>query len=219
LYVPRTRWLSEAEVDALIEVLPSKRAAVVAFIVATSATYPSEVTQVTRSMISGDVVRVPGTKRSTRDRTLRVPSHGRRFLKFALKHATRQGEALFEPWSNIRGDLHDAARLLSLCPKCRENRLAWARHVEGATKPGTARCKACERTPTFPPLCPTDLRRTFVQWLVRSGVPYELVYPMTGHNSPRMLEQVYGKRDATAVADLVELALKKAPKTARRRVG
>jgi hypothetical protein len=30
-----------------------------------------------------------------------------------------------------------------------------------------------------------------------------------------MLQQVYGKRDAVAVADLVEAALKKAPKAAR----
>ncbi len=63
---------------------------------------------------------------------------------------------------------------------------------------------------------PNDLRRTFAQWLVRSGVPYELAAPMMGHGSTRMLEQVYGRRDAAAVADLVEIALRKAPKGARR---
>ncbi len=54
-----------------------------------------------------------------------------------------------------------------------------------------------------------------MQWLVRSGVPYELVYPMAGHSSPAMLERVYGRRDAGSVAELVEMALKKAPKGAR----
>ncbi len=218
LYVPRTRWLSEVEVDALLSVLAPKRAAVVAFIVATSATYPSEVAPVRPSHVNKKtgVVHVPGTKRASRDRTLKVPSHARRFLDLAVKHLGPSG---FEPWTNIRGDLHGAARLLSMCGSCRKARLAWARH-EGGTKPvRDEKCKACRATPVFPPLSPNDLRRTFVQWLVRSGVPYELVYPMAGHNSPRMLEQVYGKRDATAVADLVELALKKAPKGARKRTG
>jgi integrase len=166
-------------------------------------------------------VHVPGTKRKTRDRRLVVPSHARRFLDYALKHATGgPAGALFEPWSNIRGDLHDAARLLSMCGPCRGAHLDWARHAEGASRErlaATKDCKACKDAPKFEPLCPTDLRRTFVQWLVRSGVPHELVYPMAGHDSPRMLQMVYGKRDATSVADLVELALKRAPKAARRR--
>lgn len=217
-YVPKERWLTEPEVDALLEVLPRKRGAVVAFIVATSATYPSEVVGVKRAMVNSKtyVVRVPGTKRKTRDRVLRVPPYAKRFLDFAVKHASGgPGGTMFEPWSNVRGDLHDAARLLSMCKPCRDARLAWARHEDGAEKPSKEKCKACEKTKTFEPLSPNDLRRTFAQWLVRSGVPYELGYPMMGHDSPRMLELVYGKRDATAVADLVELALQKAPPGAR----
>lgn len=212
VYVPKDRWLTEAEVDALLGVLPAKRGAVVAFIVATSASYPSEVAPVRPSHVKGHDVHLPGTKRGTRNRHLKVPSHARRYLDLAVKHLTPSG---FERWTNIRGDLHDAARLLSMCQPCRGVRLAWARHEGGVTKPRKVSCRACKATPRFAPLSPNDLRRTFAQWLVRSGVPHELTYPMMGHSSPKMLEQVYGKRDARAVADLVEIALETAPKGAR----
>jgi hypothetical protein len=224
LYVPRERWLTELEVDALLGVLAPKRAAVAAFIVATAATYPSEVAPIRPEHVKsytvkgerGYVVHVPGKKRRARDRVLKVPSHARSYMALALKHLGPSG---FEPWTNVRDDLHDAARLLSMCPEHRDERLAWARHVKGATKPSKEPCQACKKTPTFAPLSPNDLRRTFVQWLVRSGVPYELVYPMAGHATDHMLQRIYGKRDASAVADLVEVILKKAPKGARRRTG
>ena len=213
VYVPRKRWLTEAEVDALISVLPAKRGAVVAFIVATSASYPSEVSPVRPEHVNGFEVHIPGTKRAGRDRHLKVPSYARRFFSLAVKHLGPSG---FEPWTNVRGDLHAAARLLSLCASCRACRPEWARRQQAGPKPVRGACRACEKVKPFEPLSPNDLRRTFAQWLVRSGVPHELTYPMMGHNSPRMLEQVYGKRDAGAVSDLVELALKKAPKGARR---
>jgi integrase len=216
VYVPRERWLSEAEVDALLAELAPKRAAVVAFIVATSATYPSEVAPVRPKDVDvkRGVVHLPGKKRATRDRKLKIPSYARKYLELAAKWLGPDG---FEPWTNVNGDLKDATDRLSMCEPCRAIRKAWGAREEGCEKPSKKACRACKATPAFPRLSPNDLRRTFVQWLVRSGVPYELVYPMTGHNSPRMLERVYGKRDATAVADLVELALKKAPKAARKR--
>jgi site-specific recombinase XerD len=213
LYVPRKRWLSEEEVDRLLAVLAPKRAAVVAFIVATSATYPSEVAPVRPEHVKANVVHLLGTKRSSRNRYVHVPPHAHRFLKLALKHLGPSG---FEPWTNVNGDLKDAVRLLSMCADCRKASLAWARHEVGATKPSKEPCRACKASRAFATLSPNDLRRTFAQWLVRSGVPHELTYPMMGHNSPRMLEQVYGKRDAGAVAELVQLALKRAPKNARR---
>lgn len=217
VYVPKTRWLSESELDALVfsGVLLPKRAAVVAFLASTSATYPSEVSPVRPSHVDKKryEVHLPGTKRASRNRKLIVPSHARRFFDFAVKHLEPSG---FEPWRNIRGDLHDAARLLSMCERCRSERLDWARHVAVTMPVVRPDCAACKRTPAFMKLCPTDLRRTFAQWLVRSGVPYELAAPMMGHKDTKMLQTVYGKRDATAVADLVELALKKAPKGARK---
>ncbi len=213
LYMPRTRWLSESEVDTLLAFLPPRRAAVVAFIVATGATYPSEVSPIRKSHINGWIVHIPGTKRKTRDRWVHVPSHARKYLTFALKHIGPWG---FDPWIHIGRDIKKAAKLLSMCEGCRVKApLGGA----GWHKKNLAKCLECGSAEKFAALSPNDLRRTFVQWLVRSGVPYELVYPMAGHSSPRMLETVYGRRDAGAVADLVELALAKAPKGARKRIG
>ncbi len=216
LYAPRERWLTELEVDALLSVLAPQRAAVVAFIVATGATYPSEVAPVRKDDVDKYVVHIKGTKRKTRNRRLKVPSHARKYLDYAMKHIGAWG---FEKWVNIVKDLKKAAALLSMCPKCRGDSRIRVNSLGGARfkAPTPVACAACEAVPEFAPLCPTDLRRTFCQWLVRSGVPYELVYPMMGHDSPAMLERVYGRRDASSVADLVELALAKAPKGARGR--
>ncbi len=101
-YKPRERVLSVAEVEAIIAVLPAKRAAVFAFIVATGATYPSEVAPIRPGDLSGTTVRLRGTKRETRDRLVPVMAHARRWLALAKKSAP------FEPWSNIRRDLHAA---------------------------------------------------------------------------------------------------------------
>ncbi len=214
-YVPKTRWLDEGEVEAFASVLNPKRVPLFLFLVCTGATYPSEVVPIRPGHVKTHVVHVPGTKASTRDRYVHVPSYGRKFLKTALVGLRSSG---FEPWTNIRGDLHDAARLLSMCAPCRAASLAWARHRVGAKRPSKEdECKACKRTQDVAACSPNDLRRTFAQWLVRSGVPYELAAPMMGHGSTKMLERVYGRRDASAVADLVEMALKKAPKGARSR--
>lgn len=201
VYVPRKRWLPQSELEQLITVLPPKRAAIVAFIIATSATFPSEVLAVRRSGVDHKsyTVHIPGTKRETRDRKITVPSHSRAYFDLAVKHASGKGGQLFEPWTNVRRDLINAAEKLSTCKGCR---------ARGKVRPRES-CEKCQTTPKFAPLCPTDLRRTFAQWLVRAGVPHELVYPMMGHNSPKMMEQVYGKRDATSVAALVELVLKR----------
>lgn len=220
VYVPKTRWLTESEVDAMLEVLNTKRRGLFAFLVMTGATFPSEVAPFRRSMLEVKTftVRIPGTKRDTRDRTIVIPSYGRRFLDVALEGLEKEPESTFEAWTNIRGDLHDAARLLSLCAPCRAARLAWARHAKGTKRPVPGgSCKACARAKPFAPCSPNDLRRTFAQWLVRSGVPYELAAPMMGHKDTKMLQLVYGRRDATSVAGLVEIALRSAPKGARER--
>lgn len=212
-YVPKTRWLTEAEVERFVEVLNPKRVGVFLALVSTGATYPSELSPLRPADIMGHVVHIKGTKATTRDRYVPVPSYGRKFLRRWLAVLPPSG---FEPWTNIRGDLHDAARLLSMCEKHRDQRLAWARHEVGATKPEDAReCAACKATPGVLPCSPNDLRRTFAQWLVRSGVPYELAAAMMGHGSTKMLQQVYGRRDVSSIGALVELALKQAPKNAR----
>lgn len=212
IYVPKTRWLPENEVEAFCTVLNPKRVPLFLYLVSTGSTYPSEVEKVRPGFVQGYVVHIPGTKATGRDRYVHVPSYARKLFKRALAGLKPSG---FEPWSNIRGDLHDGARLLSMCNDCRAQSIAWARHEIGATKPPKDKCQACVKTPEVMGCSPNDLRRTFCQWLVRSGVPYELAAAMVGHSTTKMLQQVYGKRDAGAVAKLVEMALKKAPKGAR----
>lgn len=213
-YVPRDRWLTEPELEAIVfgGVLLPERAAIVAWIAATGSTYPSEVRAVRkRTHVRDYHVHIPGTKAGARDRWIVVPSHSRRFFDFAVKNLPVEG---FAAWGNIRRDLHAAAALCSRCPECRRARLAWARHEPGQSRPEEP-CVECKRTPNFAPFCPTDLRRTFAQWLVRSGVPYELAAPMMGHADTKMLEKVYGRRDVTNVATLVEGILVDAPTAAR----
>lgn len=101
-YKPKERALSEKEIYRLLAALPPKRAGLVAFLLATGATYPSEVLP----MQAGDVnlrkwtVRLRGTKRETRDRYVPIVSFARPWLRLALKHMP------FEPWGNVRRDLH-----------------------------------------------------------------------------------------------------------------
>lgn len=117
-YKPRERALSEVEIERLLATLPSKRAAVVAFILATGATYPSEVDGVRK----GDVdrakwmVRLRGTKRSTRDRRVPVVRFARRWLEQAVPYVP------FERWTNIRRDLHAACDAIGIA-RCSPNDL------------------------------------------------------------------------------------------------
>lgn len=103
-YKPRERALSEAEIEKLLDALPPKRAAIVAFILATGATYPSEVQNLRKSDIDRArwMVRLRGTKRETRARTVPVVAFARPWLDRALPYAP------FEPWTNVRRDLHAA---------------------------------------------------------------------------------------------------------------
>lgn len=206
-YVPRTRWLTREEAPRLLEELPENRAILVAFILATGATFPSEVMRARREDIDAKTyeVYIRGTKRETRDRRFIVPSDRRDYLDYVLKRAPKAG-LLFTHWGNARRDLLAATVYLSMCKDCREGkRIVWSK----ATPERPSDCRACAKTPLFAKLCPTDLRRTFAKWLVLAGVPYELAYPLMGHKDDRMLKQVYGKRSATDVAPLVELALER----------
>ncbi len=111
-YRPRERVLAAWEVDGIIGKLPSKRAAVVAFIVATGATYPSEATPIRPGDLAGTTIRLRGTKRESRDRLVPIPMHARRWLALAKKSAP------FETWANIRRDLHAACGALKIEPCC-----------------------------------------------------------------------------------------------------
>ncbi len=104
---PKERALSEREIGLLLEALAEfpKRQAVVAFLLATGATYPSELLQLRpKSDIDKEkwLVRLRGTKRQTRDRWVPIVEHARPWLEMALPYAP------FEKWSNVRRDLHVA---------------------------------------------------------------------------------------------------------------
>lgn len=46
---------------------------------------------------------------------------------------------------------------------------------------------------------PNDLRRTFAQWCRRDGLTLELVAPLMGHGSTKMLQEVYGVMDVVTI--------------------
>lgn len=170
-YVPRKRWLTRAEVKAVMAELSPPRAALVALIVSTGATYPSEALRLRKEDVDVKrfTIHIRGTKREQRDRMFTIPSDRRDLFKQAVAFVP------FENWTNIRRAFNVVAAKLEI-----------------------------------PEFCPTDLRRTFAQWLMQAGVPYELAYPLMGHADDRMLKLVYGKRTAVDVGPLLEAAMKNA---------
>jgi integrase len=109
-YKPKERKLSEREIAKLLSKLPAKRAGLTAFLLATGATYPSELADLRK----GDVdkrrwmVRLRGTKRESRDRFVPIVEFARPWLTRSLEHMP------FEPWTNIRRDLHRACDAIGI---------------------------------------------------------------------------------------------------------
>jgi integrase len=102
---PGTAHLKRAEVNKLLAVLDEKRAAVVAFIVATGADLGSvELAEVGDFDLKAGSVLVRGTKTATRWRTIPV-------LKPFADLAERAAAGVpFEPWGNVRRDLAVACK-------------------------------------------------------------------------------------------------------------
>ena len=213
-YVPRERWLTREEYDRFAAYWMKHRQlgklGILDFIVSTGATYPSEVH---RSSADGIRVHIRGTKRALRDRKFDVPSDRRDLFKRAVKQMP------FPSWGNIRRDILIVCAYLSMCSECEATKNLWWRdgddwvqgtHQVMGTPSRSPHCEACKRKTQFEPFCPTDLRRSFAQWLVRAGVPYELARLYMGHVDDRMLRTVYGKQNAVDVGPLVEAAMKRA---------
>ena len=136
-YRPRTRYLTQSELQLLLAQLTPDHAARVAFIVATSACL-GETDRARLEHISDDLtdVFIDGTKRAARRRDVPIVSPQQKsLLAYAIKHA--QGtDFLFEPWANIRRDLQRACERAEI-PKCSPNDLrrtcaTWL-HAQGAT--------------------------------------------------------------------------------------
>jgi integrase len=63
--------------------------------------------------------------------------------------------------------------------------------------------RACGRAGVAP-LGPNDFRRSLATWLVRAGVPLELVAEVLRHKSTAMVHRVYGVRDAASTGRAIE---------------
>jgi integrase len=144
LYVPRKRSLMRAEVEALLPALNPNAAAMVTFILATSAEF-SAIETAARAEIpdlngSNLFVHVKGTKNENRNRIVPIVLDEQKLLlAFTLKHANGKGSALFGGLDNFRRDLREG------CKRAR-----------------------------IPHCCPHDLRHTSGQWFIDLGVPVEI---------------------------------------------
>jgi len=106
-YVPRERALTWEEVDKLIEALSEKRAAHIAFIVATGASW-GESCRAERQDVNTDYTEanIRGTKNVYRKRTVPIiAAQQKKLLKIALEKAPNKEGVLFAKWLSVRRDL------------------------------------------------------------------------------------------------------------------
>src|SRR6266851_1717879 len=109
-YQPRRRFLTVSEYKSLLAALPAHRRSTAAFIVLTSAR-DSEWPSVERVHADFDsVLTLPGTKtrRAWRQVPLREHADLAHLLRQVLDALPEKQQRLFEPWLNIRRDLHTA---------------------------------------------------------------------------------------------------------------
>ncbi len=60
----------------------------------------------------------------------------------------------------------------------------------------------------IPSVSSNDLRRTYNQWAKQAGVDNDLLAPMMGHSTTRMVEETYGKLPIDKLLRRIDLALK-----------
>jgi integrase len=111
-YKPRTRALSPQELQLLLQELTPDRAARVAFIVATSASWGESELALTEDITTDlSAVLIRGTKRTTRFRTVPiVTEEARSLLEYALRYAEGTQGFMFRGWQNVRRDLIEACK-------------------------------------------------------------------------------------------------------------
>jgi site-specific recombinase XerC len=121
-YRPRSRYLTRAELDGLLEHMTGDHAARVAFSVATSANR-GETFRARREDITDGAVFVRGTKRSSRRRTVPIVSAWQQDLvRYAVEHAQGQDGKLFAFDGGFRAAL-DRACTDTKAPHCTSNLL------------------------------------------------------------------------------------------------
>ena len=193
-YVPKDRFLSPAEFEVLMRMLPPARRLWVALAVFTGAR-ASEVEGVQWETVDLEKHRLllPGTK----------TNKSRRWVPIA------------EPLAVVLQQIHPDARHGNVVPKWENVRRDLAAFVKAQNR--TAKAKAKEAGKQAPPemrrISPNDLRRTFASWLKQAGVDSMIVAKMLGHTTSRMVELVYGHlNDATTQAAIVKLPTPATPK-------
>ncbi len=183
-YTPRSRALARAELPRLLAALEPDLAALVAFIVGTSARL-SEALAARREDLAGGAVRLRGTKTAGAARTVPVVGAARALVAFAREHGAGGT---------------DAERAAGTGPLFRPRANNLYRDLAAG----------CRRA-GIDPVTPNDLRRTFATWLREAGADPALIAPAMGHVDSRMVERVYGRIDADALGAQLEGVLARAP--------
>lgn len=114
-YEPRTRYLSCFELAAVMDHLEPERAAMLAFIVATSARL-GEVRRARRDDVRSDSIVLHGTKTATSKRVVPVVSIFRSLVDRAVRDGSGKPPLLFHPWGNMRRDVARACRRVGCAP-------------------------------------------------------------------------------------------------------
>lgn len=168
-YKPRETWLTEAQFAALqSELKPNRQRWTGLATLAGGSAGEVERVDWKETKLADGVLRMPGTKRETRDRWVPI-SPALYALLDDVPSKKRTGKVV-QPWHSVRRDLHAAI------DRANAKRLA-----------------EDPRAQPIPHVSPNDLRRTFASWLVQSGVDLFTVSKLMGHSSTRMVEKVYGK--------------------------
>lgn len=178
-YVPRSRWLTSADLQRLFAKLPPNGAALVAFIVATGARW-SEAERAQPQDINTDegYVDIRGTKTKASVRTVPiVHAEARSLLDYAIRHAGGRAWASEHP--------ADEVRLFAPWPS-----------------PNHALARACIAA-KIEHASFNDLRRTFATWLREAGATPDLIAPAMGHTTTAMVQKVYARLSAAALKDLL----------------
>lgn len=136
-YQPKKDFLTQDEVDRLLAQLLPHRAAHVAFLAATGASWgPS--TRARREDVDLDrgLIFVRGTKRASRLRLVPILDHTRLWAEMA-RDGAEEGEVAYRPWKNARHDLECACRNAGV-PRANPNMLRhswgeWLREIGVST--------------------------------------------------------------------------------------
>jgi len=194
-YVPKDRFLSQAEFELLLRWLPPARRLWVAVAVFTG----------------GRLSEVEGLQWETVDLANRLLLPGTKTNK------SRRWVPIADPLMVLLQQIHPEARHGDVVPKWENVRRDLTAFVNAHNREQAKLAKAEKRQApaAMRNISPNDLRRTFASWLKQAGVDSMAVAKMLGHTSSRMVEMVYGHlNDATMQAAIEKLTSAATPSLA-----